>query len=273
MNYKDLPSYLWNPDGVQKALTLLENQDTQNTFEKSFFIFQNNLKLKSGEVFPITRVKVENNSKICRARLHNPTFSFAKNIGDIGVKLSGQNQGRANAGDYRIFYGSNNEQTAFSEILYAEANGVYDVTMGYWSPTKSLWLANLVDGLDPDSKALTFAHSMPEQYLSDWPEIPRRSAMILINYFAKKFKQPQQPGLFEITKIISGIYLSLSDVDGIGYGSVSSGFAGYNLAIKNFEKLKCVGVKKWRVEKMDNEILSSTIQLIGSINSNGDINW
>jgi hypothetical protein len=65
---------------------------------------------------------------------------------------------------------------------------------------------------------------------------------MIIDFFNTKFKMPKQAGLYNITNVLAAFCYSLQDLDGIGYAAISNKFEGFNIAIKNPSKLKCVEV-------------------------------
>lgn len=267
----ELGRYLLNPIQIQKALNLLDEQCLKLDFPSLFLSFEKNLGIQKGEGFPITAIWI--GGMICRARLNSSDFKFATSIKQIGAKTDDILQGRANSANYPIFYGANNKKTAAFEVLQEKSPGNYIVTIGCWSSKEELHIANLVDGSDPDFKNLPFAHSLPKKYLEDWQELPRTSAILLIDYFRKKFKMPYTPGLYNITNVIAAIYFSLQNIDGIGYAAVSDKFEGFNIAIKELTKLECISVERWQVVKIDEYNYTHQLLETGDIEMDGNIIW
>lgn len=266
-----IPPYLLEPLSIEKALLILDKHDLQGGFEDSYKKIESALGIQNRQGFPISVVTV--GGVTCRARVNSKEFPVAYRVSEIGVKANNISQGRANAAGYPIFYGANCKRTAAFEVLQDKPAGRYIVTIGCWESESGLSLANFVDGSDPDFSKISFVHSFPNRYLSEWPEVARQSAAMIIKYFSQKFKMPHYPGLYDITNIIAGFCFSLENVDGIGYGSISDNFSGYNIAIKNPAKLRCVSVERWLILKSPSEILESKKLQDGVIQSDGTIFW
>lgn len=265
------PKYLMDPENVSSALNFLDKECNAHTFEDLFRLFETKLGIDSGEGFPITGVTID--GLICRARKNDPSFPVANFISEIGVNPVSNTQGRANAQGYQIFYGANCKKTAAFEILQDEPIGAYEVTIGCWSSEAGLRLVNFVDGADPAFSKIPFAHSKPIEYLASWPEKPKESATLIIEYFKDRFKAKCYQGLYNITNILSGICFSLVDVDGIGYGATSDEFEGYNIAVRNFQKLKCVEVERWSVYKTAEGDFAGDKLKTGKVSDDGNISW
>lgn len=264
-------SYLMNPKQVQIALNLLDENSHELNIEELYDNFQNAIGIQPGDGFPITAGVID--GMICRARVNGPDFERATSVSQIGAKSENILQGRANPDNMSIFYGANNKSTAAFEVLQGKDSGLYCVTIGCWASEKGLRLVNLVDGKDTDFSKLSFAHSMPNDYVNDWPELPRKSALLLIDYFRERFKMPESSGLYRITNVIAGICYSLQNIDGIGYASISDKFEGYNIAIPDPSKLKCVEVERWLIKKInDNEFQYRWLEE-GILEDDGVIQW
>ncbi|MGY3053170.1 hypothetical protein ACVWYG_001368 [Pedobacter sp. UYEF25] len=134
-------------------------------------------------------------------------------------------------------------------------------------------MANFVDGSDTDFKNLPFAHRMPESYLTNWPDLRRKSALLLKNYIKDKFKSTFFNGLYNITSVRTSICYSLKEIDGIGYAAISDKFPGFNVAISDLSKLNCVKAERWLVYKANSEIVEIKIIDKGNIKVDGNIIW
>lgn len=267
-----IPDYLYYPERIQSALNILEEkQHLGLPIFDLINIFDDALGLKSGETFPFTKGFIS--GTIYRARVNDLAFEKATSISQIGINFKNVSQGRANPIDLPIFYAADTKSTAAFEVLQDKAPGQYSVTIGSWTFDNELQFANLVDGSDPDFKKIPFAHSLPKEYLKDWPELPRKSTTLLVEYFTKKFKSRSHPGLYSITNVLSGILYSLQDVDGIGYGAVSDNFHGFNLALKDASKLRCTTVERWLINKIDSNTHIHKLIEAGTIDSEGNISW
>src|SRR5690554_982865 len=247
-----ISEYLMNPNQVQIALNLLDEKCLELGFEELFRKFGSTLRMQDGDGFPITPVTL--GGMICRARLNTDDFRVATSTSQIGAKFDGILQGRANPNNRTIFYSANNRKTAAYEVLQGKRSGIYNITIGCWKSKNKLRVANLIDGLDPDFTNISFAHSMPNSYVKDWPELPRKSALMLIEYFKEKFKMHPIPGLYNITNVIAAICYSLGEIDGIGYAAISDKFDGYNIAISEPSRLNCVAVERWLLFKNNDEV-------------------
>jgi hypothetical protein len=263
--------YLKNPDQVQIALNFLDEKCLELSVQELFGDFENTIGLQSGDRFPITPVVL--GGLFCRARLNTLDFEVATSVSQIGAKPYNALQGRANPDNMCVFYAANNKSTAAMEVLQGQCPGLYDVTIGCWESDQGLRVANLIDGSDPDFTNLSFAHSMPKDYVKDWPELPQKSVLLILDYFKNKFKMLPVPGLYNITNVIAGICYSLQDIDGIGYAAISNNFSGFNLAISKPEKLECVEVERWRILKVNDYDLQYKLLEKGSIDTNGVIKW
>ncbi|WP_379089949.1 hypothetical protein [Pedobacter sp. UC225_65] len=266
-----IPGYLFKPEQVKKALNLLDLRSTKVNFKELYLEFEREIGLKHGESFPIVRVQIS--GSVCRARLNNDAFKSARRVEQIGVKEKNISQGRANPYNIPIFYGANSKKTAAFEVLQNEPIGDYLVTIGCWKSSNGLWLANFVDGSDSDFKDVPFVHSFPERYLANWPVEAKESATLISKYFTSKFKQKYSPSLYNITNVIAMICFSLIDIEGIGYGSTSDDFQGYNIALKNPKLLKCVLVEEWFIRKSTTEDYSYMKSKTGKINDDDTITW
>lgn len=266
-----IAEYLKNPVQIRKALKLLDEQCQELEFQELFKSFEKELGIKYGEGFPVTIIWI--GGSICRARINSPSFELATKVEQIGIKLKEISQGRANPLQHAIFYGANNKSTAAYEVLHEEPNDDYVVTIGCWSPENELKIVNLIDGEDQDFDKISFAHSLPKKYLEGWPELPRKSALLMLDYFKGKFKMPHYPGLYNITNVIAAMCYSLQDVDGIGYAAVSNKFEGFNIAIKDVSKLTCNTVERWLIRKHDQNKHEHKFLQSGIIDDNGDIRW
>lgn len=267
------PEYLLYPIQVKKAVEFLDENCQNLEFPLLFEGFIQALGIKTGEGFPITRAYLS--GQFCRARINNDPQDFivAENIRDIGPNPNSTCQGRANPGGLSIFYAANNIETASFEVLQEKDLGLYKVTIGCWSSPRELCVANLLDGSDTDLTNLSFAHSLPQNYLKEWPYTQRESAFILLNYFRKKFKMVRYNGLYLITNIISRLCYSLDGIDGVGYPSVSNEFNGYNIALKDFSMLTCDSVEEWFINKVSVNTLEHHLIRKGSIEPDGSILW
>lgn len=263
--------YLMNPSQVQTALNLLEENCHQLTFEELFFRFEKALGIQHNEGLPITAIWIE--GSICRARMNTPSFEFATHTDQIGANPGNIAPGRANPTKISIFYGANNKKTAAFEVLQQEPPGIYDVTIGCWESENGVRVVNLIDGADPDFSKIKFAHSLPKEYLRDWPEAPKQSAVLLLDFFREKFKATYSPGLYNITNVIAGFCYSLRDIDGVGYAAVSDNFEGFNIALKQPAILKCKTVEVWRIEKVNMEFHRYHLLKQGNIDAEGNISW
>jgi hypothetical protein len=269
---KDIVSrYLSDPESIENALARLEKDCLALDFKVLYNNFENNLGIETGEGFPITAVHL--GGLVCRARLNDDDFMKATSISQIGAKSSNICQGRANPNNIAVFYGTNNKKTATMEILQAETPGHHIVTIGCWKSENGLRVANLIDGSDPDFKDLSFAHSFPKEYLKGWPELQRKSALLLIDFFREKFKKSPAPGLYNITNVIAAICYSLQGVDGIGYAAISDKFGGFNVAISDPSLLKCVEVERWFINKINNDEFEYMLMEKGRISNDGSISW
>ncbi|MDY0903325.1 RES family NAD+ phosphorylase [Pedobacter sp. CFBP9032] len=271
MNGISFPSYLQDPDQVQKALNLLDNECLNKEIKQLFFAFEKCLGIKAGDTYPITRAFTK--GQLVRARLNDSSFKHASHIEQIGVNLNRISQGRANPDSIPIFYAANRRMTAAYEILQHQPPGVYEITIGVWDSKDDLCLVNLVNKSDEDFKDLSLVHSKPDEYVKDWPDAPRKSSLLLLDYFANKMKAKQAPGLFNITNVLSIICYSLQHVDGIGYGAVSDKFQGYNVAIKNYQKLNCKVVERWKIQKLSKDDYINEFMSEGKVNDCGNIIW
>jgi len=267
------PEYLRHPLKVKKALELLDEGCSEPNVFKLFSKFNHDLGVRPGEVFPITRAFL--GGKFGRARINNEPLDFlvAKNVSDIGPRLDGIRQGRANPVSFPVFYASNSKETSSFEVLQEKNPGLYKITIGCWTSPRELCVANLLDGLDPDLSNLTFAHSMPRNYVKEWPKLEGQSALILLDYFREKFKMTHFSGLYNITNVIAGVCYSLAEVDGIGYASVSNQFKGYNIVLKDFSMLACESVEEWEVRKVSKDFLEHKLLRKGSVETDGSIIW
>lgn len=266
-----IPDYLQNPAQILIALDLLEKKSSELPFLELYTLFEDALRIKSGDGLPITAVHLA--GPTCRARLHDNKFNQADNVRLIGVKLTEITQGRANPLSIPIFYGSNSKKTAAFEVLQDYGPGYYQITIGCWECQSELRLVNFVDGTDPDFKDISFVHSRPKEYLQSWDAIPRESATHLLDFFNSRFKMPKKPGFYNVTNVIAAFCFSLLDVDGIGYGAISSGFAGYNIALKNPSIIKCVTVEEWSITKFYNNQINGVCTKVGAIDDAGNITW
>lgn len=273
MNFEPLqiPAYLFKPEQVTRALKLLDQKSTKVNFKELYLEFEREIGLKHGESFPIVRVQMS--GPVCRARVNNDEFKFAQRVEQIGVKEKNISQGRANPDNIPIFYGANSKKTAAFEVLQNEPAGDYLVTIGCWESNNGIWLANFVDGSDSDFKNIPFVHSFPEKYLANWPLKARESATLITKYFTSKFKQKNSSSLYNITNVIAMICFSLIDIEGIGYGSTSDEFQGYNIALKNPKLLNCVLVEEWFIRKSTREDYLYMKSKIGKINDDDTITW
>lgn len=271
MEVKKFFEYLENPDQVQIALNLLNEKYLDLEYEELFTAFVNTLGLKAGDGFPVTRIFL--GGLLCRARLNTKHFEIATLVSEIGAKSIDVGQGRANPVGKSVFYAANNIKTAVCEVLQVEPPGNYIVTTGCWNSEKDLCVANFIDGSDTDFRNLSFAHSMPESYLTNWPDLPRKSALLLKNYTKEKFKTTFFYGLYNITSVIASICYSLNEIDGIGYAAISDKFAGFNVAISDPSKLNCVEAERWLVHKANSEIFEIRSIEKGNIESDGSITW
>ncbi|WP_231492198.1 RES domain-containing protein [Pedobacter sp. Leaf170] len=265
------PPYLHNPEQVQAAFDLLDARCSDEDVKQLYFAFEKYLGIKPKDGYPITRAFTT--GQFVRARLNDGNFLAAKSVNEIGVNLNKISQGRANPDSIPIFYSANRRLTAMREILQHQQSGVYEMTIGIWFNPVELCMVNLVDNSDEDFKDLSFVHSNPNLYVKDWPDGPRQSAILLNDYFRKKMKAKQAPGLFNITNVLSVICYSLHDVDGIGYGAVSDSFRGYNMAIKNYQRLTCKEVERWKIQKFDDDNYSEQLLCTGKISAEGTITW
>jgi hypothetical protein len=210
---------------------------------------------------------------ICRARVNDESFPIANKVSDIGAKIMGVKMGRANLEGYPIFYGANSKHTAACEILQRAEIGVHQITVGCWEYEDGLWLVNMVDGADNELAHIDFVGSKMEDLLKTWKELPKQSAMLLFNYFKNKFKQRDTAGVYAATNILARIAYCLEGVDGICYGSISNSFHGLNVAVKNFNKLKCRSVERWLILKdVDDEYKFQLLQK-GKVLQDGNIQW
>lgn len=271
MEERQFAEYLKNPDQVQIALNLLDDRCLELGFDELFANFQNTLGIQRGEGFPVTCVQLS--GLFCRARLNTPDFKVATSVSQIGMKPRNILQGRANPSNRSVFYASNNFQTAACEILQEEIPGNHIITIGCWKSENELRVANFIDGSDPDFVNLAFSHSMPKSYLNNWPDLPRKSALSLTEYFKEKFKKFPSPGLYNITNVIAAICYSLKEIEGIGYAAISNRFNGVNFAFHNPEKLKCVEVERWLIHKIDHELFKFKLLQKGELEANGSIIW
>lgn len=260
-----------NTKQVELALYLLDQHCLNLNHEQLNAMFENVLGIKSGDGYPITAVVLD--GPICRARVNDDNLPIANEIKEIGLKLKDIKQGRCNMENHPVFYGANRKLTAASEVLQRHLPGDYQVTIGLWTHPEGLRVVNLVDGEDDDFKEIGFVHSMPNKYLSNWPQLPRLSAITLIDYYKRKFKQAEQPGLYNITNVLSRTCYCLEDVDGIGYASTSDQFKGYNVAIHNYSKLKCETVERWFIRKHNQDNYSAKLLCTGIINKDLTISW
>jgi|GEM_PF-2126672 len=263
--------HLTDPQNIENALARLDQDCLELDFNMLYSNFENNLGIEGGDAFPITAVHL--GGLFCRARLNSKDFIKATSISQIGAKSSNICQGRANPNNIAVFYGTNNKKTATMEILQGERAGHHIVTIGCWKSQNELRIANLIDGSDPDFKDLSFAHSMPKEYLKEWPEPQQGSALLLIDYFREKFKKSQYPGLYNITNVIAAICYSLQGVDGIGYAAISDKFGGFNVAISDPSLLKCVEVERWFINKINNDEFEYILMEKGRIFDDGSISW
>lgn len=266
-----LPQYLMKPSQVRIALNCLDQECNSHSFGDLYKLFTSKLGILNGDGFPITAVEIEGFA--CRARLNDNNFQSARSVEEIGINLNSFSQGRAHASGYRVFYSANRKRTAACEVLQNFDLGEYEVTIGCWSSNRPLRVANLVDGADPDFNKIPFVHSRPVDYLSTWPEIPKQSAIILLDYFKSRFKSNYYEGLYNITNVIARICFSLEDVDGIGYGAVSDNFDGYNIALSRYEHLKCTEVERWLINKLSDNVYKFRLLSTGSISEDGRISW
>lgn len=273
MEKLQLPQYLRSPSQVQKAIKLLDERCSEPDVFKLFTLFSDDLNVKPGETVPITRAFL--GGKFCRARINNDPADFvvATKVSDIGPRLHGIKQGRANPSNFPVFYASNRKETASFEVLQEKVPGIYKITIGCWISPRELCVANLLDGLDPDLSHLPFAHSMPRDYLKEWPETEGKSALILLDYFREKFKMPYYDGLYNITNVIAGMCYSLAGFDGIGYASVSNQFKGYNIALNDYSMLTCESVEEWEINKISSDTLEHKLLRKGSVKAEGTIIW
>lgn len=263
--------YLGDPNQIEIALnSLVEDSLKPIAFEERYRNFDLNLKIKGGDGFPITAVVLD--GPIIRARVHELGWEKAKDITDIGVNPKSM-RGRAHAKGYKIFYGANRKETAVNEVLQDKPSGVYEVTLGLWRGPETVRVVNFVDGSDSSFSKIPFVHSLPKEYLKEWPPLQRQSAMLLIDFFKDKFKQPYSEDLYNITNVLAGCCFSLKDIDGIGYASISDDFQGFNIALRNYENLECLEVERWKILKIDNKILPYNNVYKGKVMLNGDIIW
>lgn len=266
-----LGEYLKNPNQVQIALDLLDRKCLELSVEDLFSTFVNTIGIQSGDGFPITAIHL--GGLFCRARLNTTDFALATSVSQIGAKPHNIVQGRANPDNVCVFYAANNKKTAAMEVLQGVAPGIYDVTIGCWNSEVDLRVVNLIDGSDPDFINLPFAHSMPKSYVEDWPELPKKSALLILDYFKDKFKMLPFPGLYNITNVIAGICYNLQEIDGVGYAAISDKFGGFNIATTKHNKLKCIEVERWRILKFNDYDLSYKLIEKGSIDDHGVISW
>lgn len=263
--------YLMNPSQIRIALDSLDKKCEELEFFELFELFQNTLGIKNNEGFPITAIHLA--GPICRARLNDEFFNNAENVKQIGTRTEKITQGRANPSNIPIFYGANSKKTAAFEVLQDRPPGDYHVTIGCWESDSELRVVNFVDGSDADFSKIPFVHSLPKKYLEVWPELPRESASLIIDYFNLKFKMPKQPGLYNVTNVLAAFCYSLKDLDGIGYGATSSNFEGYNIALKDYSKLRCMTVEKWFIRKQEENKFEYYRLSTGIIQSDGSISW
>lgn len=263
--------YLMNPVQIQVALDLLEEKSEELDFWDLRQLFETSLGIKPYDEFPIIRIHLS--GMICRARINDYTFVEADSIDQIGINNKNIVQGRANTADIPIFYGSNSKKTAAFEVLQDSPPGDYYITIGCWKSDSELHLVNFVDGADTDFSNIPFVHSLPKEYLKDWPEAPRKSAALLINFFNSKFKSPKQPGLFNVTNVIAAFCYSLLELDGLGYAAISTNYDGFNIAVRDPSKLKCVEVERWLFRKYEEYRFDAKCLKKGNIHTDGTIKW
>lgn len=266
-----LGNYLRNPSQIEIAISNLEkNCEIDMTFEERFSQFETDLQILNGDGLPITGVVLT--GPIARARVHDERWVAAKNISEIGINLH-SNQGRAHSKGYNIFYGANSLETAAYEVLQHKSTGEYEITIGQWVNPQPVRIVNFVDGADKAFSKIPFVHSRHKEYLTEWPEVEKKSAILLIDYFKNKFMEPSSSKLYNITNVLGGMCFSLQELDGIGYGSTSNNFLGFNIALREYKQLKCTIVQRYRIIKAKNTIIAYQKIMDGVIDETGKIRW